>query len=295
MPSERGQATVEWLATMLLVGALLAVGAGVLVDASWLPRTLQCALLARCPGQDGELHTVYGPELAALVREHAPGIVFERGEPAQPVDFRSCRQLACALAGAPEPEAPVVFTHVVDRRAGGGSMYIQYWFYFPDSTYSPAARGLARSVEDARLGGTLAGRVVDAIAGHHEDDWEGFQLRVSPNGAVHVRATAHHGYAGRKQVVNVNEAPDFEVPVAGLRIRPPRSGAWTRSTGWTRVSRGSHAGHIVDDPGGERSIAARDLALVPIEGLADAERAVTFAITPPWRKPVYTDPESPRT
>src|SRR5436190_2388689 len=28
-----------------------------------------------------------------------------------------------------------VFTHVVDRRASAGDLFIQYWLYYPDSTY----------------------------------------------------------------------------------------------------------------------------------------------------------------
>jgi hypothetical protein len=34
---------------------------------------------------------------------------------------------------------------VVDRRSAGGDLYIQYWLYYPDSTY---LRGVARHDDD---------------------------------------------------------------------------------------------------------------------------------------------------
>ena len=36
---------------------------------------------------------------------------------------------------------------------------------------------------------------------------------------------------------------------------------------------------------------ASDLVLIPIESLATEARHTPFAIDPPWRKPVYSDPE----
>jgi hypothetical protein len=57
------------------------------------------------------------------------------------------------------------------------------------------------------------------------------------------------------------------------------------------VSGGSHAGHLVDGPSGERVTQASNLNLVPLERLQGAAR-YGFAVTPPWLKEVYTEPES---
>jgi hypothetical protein len=98
-----------------------------------------------------------------------------------------------------------------------------------------------------------------------------------------ARASAHHGYAGRLRWPNLNELP--------VELRA-RTAGWTPATGWTRVSRGSHAGHITDGPArDERRTESNGVAVVPIESLSGAERATAFAIPPPWRKPVYADPE----
>ena len=88
-------------------------------------------------------------------------------------------------------------------------------------------------------------------------------MRVSPGGAVTARATAHGEYASD----------------------------WSESAGWYRLSGGSHAGQLVDAPRGERVTHARKLALVPLERLGSTGN-YTFAVTPPWRKDVYTRPES---
>jgi hypothetical protein len=104
--------------------------------------------------------------------------------------------------------------------------------------------------------------------GYHRDDWESVQVRVDDaTGAAHIRASAHDGYSD-----------------------------WARWGGWSRVSYGSHAGHIPQplNPD-ERTTTAAGVRLVPIEGLSEAERATEFEITPPWDKRVYLDPRSTST
>lgn len=281
MGSQRGQASVEWVAALLLVAVVLA-GAAVAVEAPWLPRVLRCAVLAGCQGEEEELGRAYGDELAVLVRRHAPGIVYERGTLTLPVDYRACRRHWCADA----PDRPgldvnrptrgegqaTVFTRVKDWRGSGGGVYLQYWLYYPDSTWNGKLHAL----------GPTRG-----FSGHHEDDWESYQVRIDADGEVWSRASAHHGYAGRKKALNVNEAPKLPAWLRG--------GAWTRSTGWTRVSRGSHAGHIPEGPGDERRTSADGLRFVPIETLSDEDRDTDFAPSPPWRKHVYDDPEATET
>jgi hypothetical protein len=146
----------------------------------------------------------------------------------------------------------------------------------------------------------LAGR----YPGFHRDDWEGYQVRVEPSGRAIVRATSHDGYQGCKQRQCHN--------------------TWTPMTGWTRVSKGSHAGHIPLEPElvrngrvhftfdlsllrpygyrplypgvdlHERTTGAAALELIPIETLAPAVRDRTQwdGMEPPWRKEVYLDPLS---
>lgn len=306
MRGERGAATVEWAGLVLLVAFLL-VGAGATVGAlhaTPLARAIRCAILAGCRGEDRGLAAAYGDDVAAQVRAWAPGFAYEPGTLALPVDFRRCRAHRCADApdgrgqdvwlSADGRTRATVFTHVVDRRRRGGPLYLQYWLYYPDSTWLGPAYAVSRS-RVAR--GTPLGDLAGKVAGHHEDDWESYQLKLMPDGRVFVRASSHNGYAGRKRWPNLNELPsEPKLPRIGrggvsLQQRRRRA-AWTPHTGWTRVTRGSHAGQIPHGPtSGERRTEADGVALVPIERLSDSDLGTAFAITPPWRKPVYADPE----
>ncbi len=283
---------MEWTAVVLLVALAFgaAVTLAVALDVPWLGRAIRCAILAGCHGQDAELEAAYGADAAAFVRGYAPGFVYERGTLTLPVDFRACRSHRCSdapdrlgadLWRSTAGRQATVFTHVVDRRRSGGDLYVQYWLYYPDSTYfGPAYR--ASRVLRGPLAHTPTGMAAPAVAGHHEDDWESYQLRITPDGQVLARASAHNGYSGYRRWPNLNELPR-DIPVE-------RTGAWTPSTGWTRVSRGSHAGHLVDGPGWERRTESNGVRLVPIESLRDGDLGSGFAIVPPWRKPVYREP-----
>jgi hypothetical protein len=294
---------------------------------------------------DPELAATYG-ELASEVRDNAPRIVYEQGMTALPVDFRSCRSPACSdgaengsvtrsLAGRPV----AAFTHVVDCRdpqegeAHGydcsgeraGRVYIQYWTYYGDSATSRTTPILG-------------------AAGYHRDDWEGYQVRINPDGSVDARASSHNGYNGA-DAPGVDWASDASGKVPGatavrdatefLGLRDDRG--WTPSQGTLYVSGGSHAGHATESslgreltdliaierlalngkrlPGplgpeeerhrrellanrlrsalfgpGARMTPRGSVKLIPIESLADRD-SYSFAISPPWRKLVYTDPE----
>jgi hypothetical protein len=293
MRGERGQATLEWTTVVLLVAVALgaATYTAAALDAPWIGRVIRCAILAGCRGEDAMLADVYGADAAAFVRAYAPSIVYERRTLTLPVDFRDCRSHRCSDA----PDAPgadvwmttdgrraTVFTHVVDRRASGGDLFIQYWLYYPDSTYFGPAYAAGKAMPRA-IARTPLGTLTRAVAGHHEDDWESYQVRVTPAGQVFARASAHHGYSGYRRWPNLNQLPS-SIPVR-------RTAAWTPVTGWTRVSRGSHAGHLVDGPGEERRTASNGISVVPIETLSGADRDRRFGIAPPWGKRVYADPE----
>lgn len=262
---------MEWIAAVLLVALVLA-GAAIAVEAPWLPRALRCAVLTGCQGEEEELGRAYGDELAVLVRQYAPSIAYEHGTYTLPVDFRECRRHWCADApdrAGLDVNQPTrgdgqatVFTHVKDWRSSGSGVYIQYWLYYPDSTWIGRPR-----------------------IGHHEDDWESYQVHVDEHGLVWSRASAHHGYVGKKGLIN-------DLSQTGLMPKSWKADGWTESTGWTRVSKGSHAGHIPDGPASDRRTSADGLRFVPIETLSEADRATVFPMTPPWRKQVYEDPES---
>ena len=132
---------------------------------------------------------------------------YDRGSAALPIDFRRCRKTECSDGSDDAREIdrsraglPVTaFTRVVDRRGDGGPLYLQYWFYYPESFTG----GIGR----------LFG---DSWPGYHPDDWEGYQVRVSPAGGVSARATAHGGYGA----------------------------GWGPWTGWYACPGGSHAGQL---------------------------------------------------
>jgi hypothetical protein len=289
--TERGQATPEWVGLVLLVSLALAAGiaAGLPVPGADVARAvaarIACAAsLADCDGEAGALALTYGPELAALVADHAPRLEYEEGMRAVPVDFRRCREDPCAEGPDAGPVRrsndglPVtVFVHVIDCRdpaaperdgadCGGdraGRIYIQYWLYYPGSATARALLG---------------------EAGAHPDDWESFQVRVGPDGAVEARASSHHGYNGGSG----NWLSD-----AGVL----ENAAWTVSSGTYFISGGSHAGRVGDRADGRRALlrAAHRwtepgaILLVPIEPLAGG--SVGFEVSPPWEKQVYLDPE----
>lgn len=283
---------MEWTAIVLVVALALTGAASVAaaLHAPFFGRVIRCAVLAGCRGEDARLAAAYGADAAGFVRAYAPGLVYERGTLTLPVDYRRCRSHRCSDAGdlaatdvwrSAVGSQATVFTRVVDRRSGGGDLFVQYWLYYPDSTYQGVAYAAGRAMPRA-LARTPIGTLTRAVAGHHDDDWESYQVRVRPTGEVLARASAHHGYSGSRRWPNFNELP--------RGVPGPRTDAWTPVTGWTRVSRGSHAGHLVDRPGWERRTESDGLDIVPIERMTEADRRQGFAISPPWRKGVYSDP-----
>jgi len=309
---ERGQGTVEWVGLVALVALLLVglVAAGARVPGTALARAvasrLLCAVaMADSCGDEPVLIAAYGTEVGKLARRHMPTLLFEQGSRAMPVDFRRCRSSDCGdgssrgLVHESDAGLPVTaFVHVVDcRKAGkgkvgvagstgpwghsdcsgsrGGNLYLQYWLYYPDSA-------------------TLRGVPVAGDAGYHRDDWEAVQIRIGLDGRVDERASSHHGYnyvqslanAGSDAgIVPLNDAAEM------LGVRP-RNG-WGPETRLLVVSGGSHAGNTNDFFRVDRVTPGRHIHLVPLETIADEEGgAYRFAISPPWRKRVWGDPEA---
>jgi hypothetical protein len=311
---EHGQATVEWAAILVLVAVALStlLAAATLVDGrsfgGFLAHRFVCTVKGGCDDGDAALADAYGARDAVLVREHAPNLVYEPGERQLPVDYRRCRRPACAEAPDDRDldvhrtdagERATVFTRVIrrDRR-----VYIQYWLYYPDS--KTVVLGSDKAWEAAWLLPRLAG-IVDrapSYPGLHRDDWESFQVRLDPDGEVWVRSSSHGHYQGCKW--------------SECRNR------WFPDSGWTRVSRGSHAGHIpaapvvrprplrgaplpdTRPPAGsrlllpghdlrERTTTGEGVRLIPLETRDEhGYRPLDDRVTPPWEKRVYDDPES---
>ena len=302
MRSQTGQATVEWTAVVLLVALVLGAAVAFLpaVDGrsfgGFLAHSIVCAARGDCARRDDALRVAYGPEEAELVRRFAPNIVYEPGTHTLPIDFRRCQSHRCS--DAPDDQSLEVsrstrgaipaaaFTHVA---RSGDQTILQYWFYYPDS---PSTFLGSHAILKHLPGGDPA---------DHKHDWEGYQVRVGPDGQALVRATSHHGYQGCKERQCKNQ--------------------WIAWTGWTRVSMGSHAGHIPYRseweasrprrhgpplrsvagytplyPGRdmqERTTSAAALELIPIETLGPGVLGTDFGeITPPWRKEVYGNPLS---
>lgn len=301
---ERGQGTVEWIGlvafvTLLLVALLVA---GARVPGAALARAVGSKLLCAAAvadfcGDEPALIAAYGTEIGKLVREHMPAIAFEHGSLALPVDFRRCRQTECSdgtargLVRHTDGGLPVTaFVHVTDCRDDGavdgtkcsgpraGRLYLQYWLYYPDSA-------------------TLRGVPIAGEAGFHRDDWESVQVRIGPNGSVEERASSHHGYNHAAGAANWGSDAGLEplrdaAEAMGAR---PRNG-WGPATGLLRVSGGSHAGNASGYFDFDRIAPGHAVHLVPLEPIADAEGdAHRFAISPPWRKHAWLDPEAETT
>lgn len=291
MGSERGQGTVEWVATVLLVSALMlaAVATGMRVPGATLARALAdrllcAASLASGCGDEPALIAAYGTEVGKLVRRHMPMLVFERGSSAVPVDFRHCRASACSDAAGEglihktDTGLPVTaYVHVIDCREGeaerteaagadcsgerAGNLYIQYWTYYSDSA-------------------TLRDVPIAGAKGYHADDWESVQFRIHPDGSVDQRASSHHGYNYHLSYANWMSDAGF-VPHDG----------WGPETRLLLVSGGSHAGNAIGLANVNRFTPGRRVHLIPLERIA-LEAGVQFAVSPPWAKSVWRDPES---
>ena len=311
MNRERGQASVEFVALV----SLCCLGFGALLvlrgrfdgrDAGgFLARHVVCAVTGRCDRDEERLVAAYGERTASAVRALAPNLVYEPGERELPVDWRQCRRVSCSVA----PDDPALDTHVTAGRGGtasratafthvirrGGRLYVQYWLYYPDSNTTLAGSD--------RIWARVLGWI-GPYPGFHRDDWEGAFVRLDPGGRVWLRASSHGHFQSCKW--------------AFCR------GEWARHTGWVRVSRGSHSGHLPfvqlprrrtgplysryvppgrprlrpTRPGRElreRSSTGEGLRLVPLESIDPRTYLPRDPdVLPPWDKDAYLDPEAGR-
>jgi hypothetical protein len=287
------------LAVAATLAGLLALGVrvpGAALARAVASRILCAAAFADGCGDEPTLIAAYGTEVGKLVRRHMPMLAFEEGSRAVPVDFRRCRISACGdgsargLVHRTDQNLPIsAFVHVVDCRAGeteaaeaagadctgarAGNLYIQYWTYYADSS-------------------TLRGVPIVGERGFHHDDWEGVQIRVGPGGRVDERATSHRGFNYSRSKANWGS----DAGIGPLRDLAETLGArardgWGPETHLLLVSGGSHAGNATGIPNIDRLTPGGRVHLIPLEPIAGGSDALGFAISPPWRKHVWRDPE----
>jgi hypothetical protein len=287
------------LLTALMFLALIAAGVrfpGISLARAVASRILCAAALADSCGDEPALIAAYGSEVGSIVRDDMPTLVFESGSRALPVDFRRCRATSCGDG----PDAGVItntdtglpvtaFVHVIDCRDGGrrpagaecsgdraGNLYIQYWTYYADSA-------------------TLRGVPIAGARGYHPDDWESVQFRIGPDGQIAQRASSHNGYNNAKSVANTpSDAGIGPLRDLAEAVGARPSGGWGPPSGLLFVSGGSHAGNVEAFQAIDRLTPGDRVHLVPLEPIA-AGSGAEFAISPPWRKRVWLDPEAERT
>ena len=138
----------------------------------------------------------------------------------------------------------------------------------------------------------MRGVPIVGAEGYHRDDWEGVQIRIRADGSVDERASSHNGYNDRPGPVGgwasdlgLDPVKDAEEAV-GLRS----GNGWGEETHFLNVSGGSHAGNTAGIPRPGRIALGHSVHLIPLEPIAATSRA-GFAISPPWRKHVWRDPE----
>lgn len=292
LAASQGQSTVEWVGLITLVAVLMAAltAAGVNVPAVGLAHSVSkkvlCAasLSGGCAGE-GSLEETYGSELADLVRAGTPTLMYGRDMLGLPVDYRTCRSPYCAdapgkgeVSRSSAGEPVTLFTRVIE--SDGGSTYIQYWAYYPESA-------------------SLRGAPVLEEEGYHPHDWESLQVRVAPDGTVSHRASSHAGYNHGRSVANWGSDAGWGfVTDATEAIGLREKGGWGEPTGNYLIAGGSHAGNVDGDldSGEYPSYTPAGLVrLVPLESIGNgplARPARFDPITPPWEKQVWDDPEA---
>ena len=294
---------MEWVGTLGVVALLLVgmVAAGVRVPGVSLAQEIGSELLCAASLADGcgdepVLIAAYGGEVGEMVREYMPMLAFEEGSRAVPVDFRRCRDTSCGdvsedglVHRTDAGLAVTAFVHVIDCREGeaehaeaagsdcsgsrAGNLYLQYWTYYADSA-------------------TLRDVPIAGAKGFHQDDWEGVQIRVRPDGGVDERASSHNGYNYALNAVNWGSDAGVDVvkdATEGLGVRAENG--WGPARGLLLVSGGSHAGNAGGIAHIDRFTPGRRVHLIPLEPVAATDTS-TFAISPPWRKKVWLDPEA---
>lgn len=306
---------MEWVALVLLVALLLtatvaAIGLrppGASIAGVVLERLVCAVRLTEDCREEPKLVDAYGDDTAALLRAHAPTLLYEDGMTALPIDYRRCRADACAAGAGDGPvtrsnsdEPVVAFTHAVDCRSGhagaseaagadcsgerAGNLYLSYWFYYPGSATAEGSTPLKGPIRkaSAKLGKPT----------FHPDDWESYQVRIGPAGRL-ARASSHHSYSyelGGGGLIPGHRLARGARGSVRLTRKPEIVNGWGPDLGTLYVSGGSHAGNARVNRPISRTTRGHRLHLIPLGEIARGDQS-EFAVTPPWRKRVFFDPE----
>jgi hypothetical protein len=121
------------------------------------------------------------------------------------------------------------------------------------------------------------------------------QVRIGPDGRVDARASSHHGYNHGLNALNwASDAGFGPLRAASEEIGARLENGWGPETRMLLVSGGSHAGNVGGIPDADRFTPGHRVHLIPLEQIAAGDRS-TFAVSPPWLKQVWRDPEAEET
>jgi hypothetical protein len=231
-----------------------------------------------------------------------------------------------SLGGRPA----AAFTHVIDCRdpapapyvctgERAGRLYIQYWFYYANSATLrgvPVAAGRGVHLDDwesyqvridpdgkvwarasshhgyngasgigswpSDLGWRAGTSVSDALGAHDRSGW------TRSEGTLYVSGGSH---AGHVTEASLRRELTRSLSVATLATAPrPTRGTFAARDRRYEAARSARSWEQALFGDGPRYTPRGSLRLVPIETLTTGDSA-SFAITPPWRKRVYFDPE----
>ena len=190
MRCERGQATIEWVGLVLLASlALGALAAAVPRGRRPLVRRLpvppdrvrgQAVGLCDGPAPSRARTGARTPRCCAATR---PGIVYEPGERSLPVDFRACRSARLRATrpttATSTPTAPTPAAAPPCSRAWSAATAAP-----TSSTGSTTPTRTRPSRARTSCGSTARCERVATYPGYHDDDWEGYQVRIDRDGRV---------------------------------------------------------------------------------------------------------------
>jgi hypothetical protein len=260
----RGQATLEYLALLAAILALL--GVLILGARTRLGQRLVSAIgsALHVTERHGDRWAILDGHYGRLARLYLPDLVLERDrygeESSVPVDFTACRALACAAYGTGRP---AIYVHVVDQP---GRTYIEYWFYYPDSRTSHGP---------------------GVTAGYHLDDWEGAIVRVDDDGGVYGRVSTHGGFSGARPYWTGD--PGWR-PISAHPVIYRAAGSHGNGFGETGIDL---AGDNWNGTLGQ--LAPSSFSLLAGDEAPSARRRFADDATPPWTKLVWTRPETTTT
>ena len=121
----------------------------------------------------------------------------------------------------------------------------------------------------------------------------GSSCASAPDGRIEQRASSHNGFNYARSRANWGADAGIgplKDAAEALGARPHNG--WGPETHLLLVSGGSHAGNVAGIPDIDRLTPGRRVHLVALEPIAAHGDRYRFAISPPWLKRVWRDPEA---